>query len=362
MRTLPLRPALAALALLGATGCVHLGPRVLPSARFHYNEAVARSADEQMLLNLVRLRYRDDPLFLEIGSVVTHYTYGASASAGGTFRRGGGNEGGLATGIDYTEEPTVSYTPLQGKDFVSRLLAPIDPDNLFLLSQSGWSIERLLLCCVQRVNLLANAVAAAGPTPDYVPAYEDFHAAAAAFRRLQIAGRLQVIEREQERVLRLLPPPDGAGEGADADRIELRRLLGLDPARDTYRLVSGYAGEHDADEIAFAPRSLLAAMFFLSQAVEPPPGDVAAGLVTVTHDAAGQVFDWSHVVGRLLRIRSSDDPPEHPAVRVFYRGHWFYIDDADLNSKTTFNLLDFLFAIQAGGGGGQGPLLTLGVK
>jgi hypothetical protein len=46
-------------------------------------------------------------------------------------------------------------------------------------------------------------------------------------------------------------------------------------------------------------------------------------------------------------------------VAVQYRGSWFYIDDSDLSSKSTFNLLGQLFELQAGEAGGSVPLLTL---
>ena len=57
-------------------GCAKMGPGKIPSARINYCEAIVRSANEQLLLNLVRLRYRDVPLFLDLGSVVTQYSDG----------------------------------------------------------------------------------------------------------------------------------------------------------------------------------------------------------------------------------------------------------------------------------------------
>lgn len=57
-------------AALAATGCrAPLGPKTIPPARLNYNEAISRSWDEQLLLNLVRLRYRDNPLFVDVTSV-----------------------------------------------------------------------------------------------------------------------------------------------------------------------------------------------------------------------------------------------------------------------------------------------------
>ena len=73
----------------------------------------------------------------------------------------------------------------------------------------------------------------------------------------------------------------------------------------------------------------------------------------------GTEFDWSRVTGDLFRVRSSVDQPDDAFVRVRYRNAWFYIDDSDLSSKSTFNLLDQLFQLQAGKTGGVAPMLTL---
>ena len=55
-----------------ALGCNAIGPRTIPGARINYNEAIARSWDEQLLLNLVRLRYRDTPLFRRVLQSIWH--------------------------------------------------------------------------------------------------------------------------------------------------------------------------------------------------------------------------------------------------------------------------------------------------
>jgi hypothetical protein len=349
--------ALLLLTALLASGCAaHLGPRTVPVDHFSYNQAITRSWDEQLLLNLVRLRYRDTPLFLEVGAVVSSFELnGSLAASGGWSWPGSGSSAGVAVGGSYTETPTVSYTPLQGETFATRLLSPVAPVTLMLLSQSGWSIERLLLCCVQEMNGVRNAMAAAGPTPDYVPEYATFHRLAHLFRQLQIAGRLEAWA-EPDGVIRLrMLRPDNEADTAAFD--EVRRILALDPALDTFRITETRRPEAH-DEIGILGRSMMAALFFLSQAVEVPGEDEAAGKVTVTQDADGTRFDWSKVTGRLLHVHSSPDEPQNAAVRIRHRDSWFYIADDDLNSKSTFNLVTFLFNLTAAGKGGVAPLLT----
>ncbi len=49
------------------------------------------------------------------------------------------------------------------------------------------------------------------------------------------------------------------------------------------------------------------------------------------------------------------------AVSIPYKGYWYYIDDRDLNSQSTFTLLVELFGIEVRAGGGGGFLYTLNV-
>jgi hypothetical protein len=348
---------------LASSGCAHpIGPRTIRGARFDYGAALARSWDEQLLLNLVRLRYRDTPLFLEVGSVVTHYSLDAAATAGGDLGVDG-NTGGhtvAGTSIAWSESPTITYTPLQGQDFVARLLAPITPANLVLFSQNGWSVERLLLCCVQKINGLRNAVAAAGPTPDYAPTFADFQQLARALRKLQVAGLMDAETTEDGKTL-LLSVGQSADPALVAAAAEAKSLLGLPAEVSTFRIVP-HLIQRKPDEVAITGRSLLSVLFYLSQAVEVPAADEEAKRVTVTKNEQGERFDWTAVTGNVLRIHTAAAEPRGTAVKVRYRDHWFYIDDTDLNSKTTFTLLSYLFSLKAGSQNLQEPVLTLGVR
>jgi hypothetical protein len=345
--------ALAA-ALAGCAG--RIGPRVVPVDRLGYNEAIVRSWNEQLLLNLVRLRYRDNPLFLEASGVVTHYDLAGKAGAAASLKSL--DDIGLSAGLEFHEAPTIAYAPLTGEDFAMRVLTPISPATILMLSESGWSLARLFTCCVQQANGLRNAVAAAGPTPDYVPPFADFQQLARALRGLQVAGLVDV-EADKDGTTRLLVRP-GEGGAGDRDAAEVRRLLKLDPKLSSYRVRAGLS-QQSGDEVVLNGRSLLAVMFFLSQAVEVPAADERAGVVTVT-ERDGKRFDWSEVTGSLLHVHSGADSPDGAAVKVHYHGSWFSIADADLTSKTTFTLLTYLFNLQAAGRDRREMLLTYPVK
>lgn len=192
-------PAIVSLLGLCACGCATgLGPKALRGERPDWNQQIVRSTDSEMLLNVVRLRYNDSPLFLELGAVVAQYSYDASLSAGAQLQAGA-NNGTLGTTLGYSEHPTVTYTPLTGEDFAERMLAPIPLDSLMLFEQAGWSAERLLLVAVQRVNDVYNARSATGPTPVRAPDYETFGDFALRFERLRLAGLVGVDWEKKER-------------------------------------------------------------------------------------------------------------------------------------------------------------------
>ena len=63
-------------------GCASVGPDMLKVERINYNVALQNMNDEQMLLNLVRLRYRNTPIFLDVASISTQFTIEAVLEAG----------------------------------------------------------------------------------------------------------------------------------------------------------------------------------------------------------------------------------------------------------------------------------------
>lgn len=102
-------------------------------------------------------------------------------------------------------------------------------------------------------------------------------------------------------------------------------------------------------------------MYYLSHGVEATEGDLSAGRVTVTRYNTGEEFNWKEVTGDLMRVQSAEEEPENSMGAIQYRGQWYYIEDSDLNSKSTFSLLGQLFSLQAGNAKSFAPTLTLPV-
>jgi hypothetical protein len=70
-------------------GCTSIGPKTVPRDRFDYNQAISDSWKEQTLLNIVKLRYADMPLFVEVASIVSGYTLESSVNLGAKVFDGG---------------------------------------------------------------------------------------------------------------------------------------------------------------------------------------------------------------------------------------------------------------------------------
>jgi len=98
-------------------------------------------------------------LFLEASAVNTQFTFGGFAEASTNLGPNVAEVYGVGGRVTVEEKPTVTYTPLQGGDFVERVLSPIRLETLLLLDGSGWSSERIFRACLQQMNGVKNAPA-----------------------------------------------------------------------------------------------------------------------------------------------------------------------------------------------------------
>jgi hypothetical protein len=65
--------------------CTSIGAGSVHRDRLDYSEALTTSWKEQTLLNIVKLRYADTPVFLEVSSVISSYQLQSQVSLLGTL-------------------------------------------------------------------------------------------------------------------------------------------------------------------------------------------------------------------------------------------------------------------------------------
>src|SRR5512144_1596 len=187
-----LRLALGLPLLVLLSACATVGAGSINRDRLDYAEALTRSWKEQMLLNIVKLRYADTPVFLEVSSVISSYQLQSQLSLLGTLSYnltpnlpdslGRGVTMG-ATGI-YTDRPTITYTPLQGDKFTRQLLRPIVPAAVFQLVQAGYTVDLIFQLTVRAINGIYNRSTRGMMTRDADP---EFYQVLDTLRRLQLS-------------------------------------------------------------------------------------------------------------------------------------------------------------------------------
>ncbi|MEM9799529.1 MAG: hypothetical protein AAGA20_04320 [Planctomycetota bacterium] len=333
-------PALA----LTLASCSAIGPTNVARDRFDYNRVIGESNNEQMLLNVVRLHFRDVPMFMAVNSVLTQYVYSGGVTVNGATGVANGFDAdsvGGSANLRYIERPTITFSPMSGPEFAAQMLTPIPTELVFTLISSGWPARDLLDMTLQRVNELQNIPFEDRHGDAALVASPEFTRVVELIVELARAGALEV-QRDVETNDAYLILLDGASLGVEASVGEFRELVGLAGDISRFRIVENRIGR-ERDEVTVRVRSLLALMGILARGVD--------------------VLDPSgHTGSSPLAVRSSEERPSNAFVSVEYRGRWYSIADDDVLSREAFSLLNYLFLMMASRPDAGGPLLTLPVS
>jgi len=384
--------------------------KIIKARHWDLNETIRETGNEQLLLNLVRLRHDETPYFLQISSITTNFSASASVGASGTFPQGSDTNDvyGLNSGFSYSESPSVTWSIPDSREFLARFYAPIGADQLTVLTQSGFDLVEVLRVGVQKMNLLRNREFHVRDGEFQPPSYADFGEAIELMEAMRKDGTIDFAHSLMTNYGGVTLPisqlePRGVAEGipyslmylsrsegmatpytlskplymrfskasdSDPRATRLRQLLKLRPDLYSYpitdtvnvspegiRAVDGklaevYDPEVNLTHIGLINRSVLEILRFAAASVEVPEGLVASG--------AARKRDI--VIDEYLDVRVSSSEPANAWLKVPYHGSWYYIPETDLNSRTTFTLLSALFASVVGEVPGAKPVLTLPVN
>ena len=380
------------------TGCAIHGPKLTPVSHLAYNEAVQVSEQRELLLNLVRLRYNDAPQFLAISSISSQLRFGASASLGGVFGKDAGDATDLVAPsgtVDYSESPTVTFSPMRGEEFTKRLVTPVKLDSLMLLTRYGWSLERTLPMFVEELNGTVNWLPRDRASADDQLSAARFTGLSKLFASLndlglvefgckdQYASTGQIIDAEKVRASDLLA---AHAQGFRFERqsetgpyelqVRARQCsLRITPSglADTQvqlmlaqmRLKPGL-GEYDLDTESAARGLPTDTLHIRTRSVLGVMAYVAHG-IGVPRAVRGQDFPVASINGGYaspvpLAVRNSPTEPADSFIAVQYRGHWFYVENGDLESRRTLGVLASLMRLEiTAGGATEIPVLTIPV-
>jgi hypothetical protein len=411
---------LLCLGSLCQVGCA-LGPRALEKSHGLYNESFARVDSEELLLNIVRLRYNDAPAEVEVSAITSQFELTASAEGRPFFSTESTNSNIFRSfstvlpdvAASGTSRPTLSLTPIQSGETIARYMRPVTLEGVIFFAETSWPIATIFRLWLEGMNGLPNAPSASGPTRSFPPEYAEFLRAAQLLQVIQDRGELTFRKVEVE----VPGDPIAADRVSGADLVEARKggdeyqltpdgkfwrlvkrvrklyldispkalntseyneltqLLNLKSGLTRYEVTQSTVGFIDrranaapADKINLVPRSLVQVIFYIAHGVEVPLEHLTSGLAKPTLEPDGRIFEWQHVMSGLFDVKAvcQKKRPKCATIAVFHRGYWFYIEDSDQATKSTFNLLRPARHLDLGSVGGDrrtppGPVLTLPV-
>jgi hypothetical protein len=305
-----------------------------------------------MLLNLVKMRYADAPVFLDVASVVNQYLLEAELQGSLAWNAFLPTDSQNVTGRGrYANRPTITYQPLMGEKFTRSLMTPIPPAAIMSLVQAGWPADKVFRLAVQSVNGVYNR-------SESQPADPDFYRLTASMHRIQqsmgVGMRVQERQDKKRSTVMFFRKEDISPE-IQAETLAVRQLLGLNPELQEFEIVYGSLAANDR-EIAILSRSMLDILLEIGSYIEVPETHAAEQRATpnIAADA-----DMAAGVEPLARIRSSKEEPPDAYTAVPYRDHWFWVDDRDFKSKRVFSFLMFMFSLAETGVPDKAPVLTI---
>src|SRR5262245_44743859 len=131
-------------ACAGVSGCV--GPKAVSYTRLRYNEVVRDTNDEQLLINIVRLRYADSPVFIDLPNITSQFEVASRSNYLGGYGNQTPGRSSLGFGeLFLRDAPTLTYHPREGREIAKSLLTPLATDLLIVVN-AGANLEQLLLC------------------------------------------------------------------------------------------------------------------------------------------------------------------------------------------------------------------------
>jgi hypothetical protein len=340
-----------------------MGPGSVTRDRFDYSESVGESWKTQMLLNLVKLRYGDIPVFMDVGQVVAGYSLQRTLSgtaAVNTFNQGAPLNavtsvlGGTA-GVIYNDSPTITYTPLAGERFARSMMSNIPPSSVMNVLQAGFPVDVVLRLSVQSINGIDNRRVAGGISREHVrPANPEFYQLLEQLGRIQNSGDIGVRAGPKGDTLTLVFRRSHSAAVRQAVR-NVANLLGLDPDAKEFQIVYG-AVPRNNKEIALVTRSIFEVLLDISSSIIVPDTHVTERRVAATPEGD---LGPEGTIPPLIRISSSAERPGDAFVAIPYHGYWFSIDDRDPASKNLFSFILLLFTFVETGSKDITPVLAI---
>ncbi|RTL12017.1 MAG: hypothetical protein EKK54_05010 [Neisseriaceae bacterium] len=311
------------------TACSTTGLGQVPKTRENYNKAIDTSENEQFLLNIVRMHYGNSPYFVGVDSVTTQSTLRTKLEAQMFTDRNAVMAGpfwNIAPTIEFTEAPTITYTPLQGTKYVSGMMTPLTLDRIGMLQSSGWDLPTVLKLSINRIGVLNNSEVSRHVVDGGSSDNPEFSNFVDQLTRLGQKGAIThslTSYRDHPAILLQTTPEAGA---------QISNMLHL-KHNYTQFIFSQYAVNLPGTPeniVYMQTRSLLGILNYLANYI---PDD----------DSSQQ----KQTKGSFYALVSNSEPAD-AVVKINYKGKWYYIANDDTTSKSILILLKVIYSLQLG--------------
>ena len=178
-----------------ATGC--LGSWAIRGTRLQYNQSFSHTASQEMLLNIVRMRYGEIPGFLDLPTVTTLTE--ASTSGAGAQPSDTPLQGVFGGKFTLKDEPTLSYQPRSGDNLAKSLIKAFEAELLLDIAP-GNDTSTFLRAFVDSINGVRNSPTATSPGSCIIEPNDEYRYAIELIDGLQSRGALKarVAKRDVE--------------------------------------------------------------------------------------------------------------------------------------------------------------------
>jgi len=367
--------------VITSTGC-SLGPQVMKGNRLDYNVSIQKSNNEELLLNIVRARYFEPLFFLQVGSISSSFGYSSTAGLSGTFFERAANQSYLnyltpSLGAGFSENPTITYSPLQGEKMVRQLQSEISLERFLTMVRTGFRIDGMMWLTVLQIGDVGNFRVSEGKDDKSISSYSKF---------LDLAQMLGKIQQRRDMELTGVRKKEGESDCITMqlcylDRQEaedVEKLLGVHPERLTRadgRTVSVFeltavrdfmscqGGKANCSRVYVKLKSYQQIIYDMAMHVEITDDAQSAKSAIPFTPPTGEVALRDGIHAGLVKVKSQLTKPANAFVAVSYRDKWFYIDDDDLKTKLCFMILSSMYSLQSGDlPATASPVLTLPVS
>lgn len=370
------------LTLLCLTACNSLGPSRVKIDRVQYNDIVQETDNEQLLKNIVRLRYLHSTNYLSITNVTSSYNLNRSLSVtnvsenSATTNMAWGSIG-ITPGVSYSDSPTISYVPVTDGEFIRSMQRPIPFEDFILLSRQA-PFERAILMTLltQKIGGLDANLSIVNNTVIVSKEYVQYNHCLTLLRKMfwekTITLQPYVFNKEPTLVLQFKK-----GYVTSPNALELKKILHIPSnsptiilmEKDDFGQLKNKAGIlvpednqlHLRNVVYIQLRSINATLSFVARGVDVPQSDLDNHSAVDLKGYDGRLYSADPSLKNLLTIYNSDTEPQKDVlVKTYVHNHWFYIKDSDTTSKITFDILVRLVLLTAAiSADQQGPALTL---